>query len=91
MLLTFKLFDARKGNKYLLGLQDHDSDLVTLGGINEALVITMSGLVGNPARLLGIIRLGLQLGLQLGGDLQPRGWIWIGSITLLDVAGHLET
>jgi len=42
-----------------------------------------------PARLLGIIGLGLELNLQLGGDLQPGGWIRIRSITLLNVTGHL--
>jgi len=32
----------------------------------------MGGLVGNPARLLGIIGLRLELHLQLRGDNQPK-------------------
>ena len=42
----------------------------------------------DPARFLGLVGLGLELGLELVGDAQPWGWIWIGSSGLLDVAGH---
>jgi hypothetical protein len=51
----------------------------------------MGGLVGDPAGLLGVIGLGLKLDLQLRRDNQPRGWIWIGSIRLLDITGHVRS
>jgi len=51
----------------------------------------MGGLVGDPAGLLGVIGLGLKLDLQLRRDNQPGGWIWIGSIRLLDITGHLRS
>jgi hypothetical protein len=74
---------------YLLGLQDHNGDLVALGGIDQTLIVTVGGLVGDPAGLLGVIGLGLKLDLQLRRDNQPGGWIWIGSIRLLDITRHL--
>ena len=51
----------------------------------------MCNLVGDPARLLGVVGLRLELDLQLGRDNEPRGGIWIGSLTLLDVPRHLKT
>ena len=48
----------------------------------------MSGLVGHPAGLLWVVGLGLQLDLQLRGNRQPRGWIRVWALALLDVTGH---
>ena len=50
---------------YISGLQDLDGDLVALGGLDQPLVVAVSRLVRNPAGFLGVVRLGLQLGLQL--------------------------
>ncbi len=73
---------------YLIALQKFDSDFISIRWLNETFIIAMSSLVWNPARLLGIIRLWLQLDLQLRRDHQPRGWIRVGSLTLLDMARH---
>ena len=73
---------------YVLGLQDGDGHFVSIGGVNEALPVSTGCLVWNPARLLGIIRLGLQLDPQLGGNNQPWIGIWVRSIRLLDMARH---
>ncbi len=56
---------------YLLIFQDHDGDLLPIGGFNEAFIVAMGGLVGNPARLLGVIGLRLELQLKLRRDNQP--------------------
>ncbi len=70
-------------------MQDLDGDLVTIGAFDEALIVTSGLLVGDPARLLGIVGLGLELELKLGRDQQPRRRIGIGSVGLLHVAGHV--
>ncbi len=72
----------------LLVLQDGDGDLVSLGGVDETLQVSAGLLLRHPARLLGIVRLGLQLLLELRGDAQPRGRIRVGPVGLLDMAGH---
>ncbi len=77
-----------KINNHLLVLQDHYSDLVTLSGLNQTFIVTMSGFVWDPARLLWVIRLGLELHLQLRWDNQPWGWIWVRSFAFLDMSGH---
>ena len=56
MLLQFLSLHKRT---YISSLQDLDSDLVALGGFNEALIIAMGRLVRNPAGFLGVIWLGL--------------------------------
>ena len=46
---------------HLLGLQNGDGDLVPISGLDETLKVATFGLVGDPAGLLGIIGLGLEL------------------------------
>ena len=46
---------------YLFSFNDPDSDLVTVEGLNEALIVAVSGLVRDPAGLLGVVGLRLQL------------------------------
>jgi len=65
-------------------------DLVTFRGLNHTLVVAMSGLVRDPARFLRVVGLRLQLVLQLGGDDQPWGRVRVGTLALLDVAGHRD-
>ena len=77
-------------NTYIARFDDLDRDLVSLGRLNQTLIVTTSALVGNPARLLGIVRLGLELHLQLIRDDEPWGWIRIRSSRLLDVARHVD-
>ena len=74
---------------HLLRLQDGDGDLVPIGGIDETLKVSMGGLVRDPAGLLCVVRLGLQLLPQLVADNQPRGGIRVGTIALLEMAGHV--
>ena len=50
---------------YISSLQDLHSDLVTLGRLDEALIVAMSRLVRYPAGFLGVVRLGFELDLQL--------------------------
>merc|ERR1719422_2340231 len=69
---------------------DVDLGLATLNGVEGPLKISTSGLVRNPVGLLGIIRLGLVLHLELMLDLQPGGGVWIRSRGLLNMAGHFE-
>ena len=73
---------------YLFGLQEGDSDLVAISGIDETLPVSMSSLVRDPAGLLGIIRLSLELHLELRRDVEPLVRAGVGAITLLDVARH---
>ena len=75
---------------HLLGLKNGDGDLVTIGGLDETLKVAMSGLVRDPAGLLGIVGLGLELIPQLVADNQPRGRVRVGAVALLEMAGHLE-
>ena len=56
-----------------------DLDFATLGGLHQTLQVASISLVGDPDRLFGVIRLSLQLLLQLELDLQPGGWIRVGS------------
>ena len=56
---------AIRRNTYISSLQDLHSDLVTLGGLDEALIVAMSRLVWNPAGFLGVVRLCFELDLQL--------------------------
>ena len=73
---------------YLFGLQEGDSDLVAISGIDETLPVSMSSLVRDPAGLLGIIRLSLELNLELGRDVEPLVRAGIRALTLLDVSRH---
>merc|ERR1719438_671941 len=66
-----------------------DSDLVAVNGLLETRQVASVSLVGDPDRLLGVIRLGLQLDLQLITDNQPGAGVGIGSAGLLDMARHL--
>ena len=75
---------------HLLGLQNGDGDLVPISGLDETLKVAMGGLVGDPAGLLGVIRLGLELRPQLVADNQPWGGVWVLPVTLLEMAGHGE-
>ena len=50
----------------------------------------MGGLVGDPAGLLGVVGLGLELLLQFVANDQPLGGVWVGTIALLKMAGHDE-
>ena len=75
-------------NTYILGGKDGDRDLVSISGVNESLEVSTGALLRDPAGLLGVIRLGLELHLQLIGDDEPWGWIRIGPGGLLDMAGH---
>ena len=75
---------------YLIAFKELDGDLVSISGLNKALVVAMGGLVGDPAGLLWVVRLGLKLILQLGGDDKPWAWVGIRALTLLDVAGHVD-
>merc|ERR1711963_316083 len=56
-----------------------DLDFATLSGLHQTLQVASISLVGDPDRLLWVVRLGLQLLLELKLDLQPGGWIRIGS------------
>merc|ERR1719471_2697310 len=56
-----------------------DFNFATLGGLHQTLQVASISLVGDPDRLFGVIRLSLQLLLQLELDLQPGGWIRIRS------------
>merc|ERR1719367_2754841 len=69
---------------------DHDLGLAALNGVEGALKVATSGLVRDPVGLLGIIRLGLVLHLEVMLDLQPGRWVWIRSRGLLNMAGHFE-
>merc|ERR1711963_1127018 len=68
---------------------DVDNTLVALSGLKETLKVATISLVGDPDRFLGVIRLGLELHLEVMTDKQPWGWIWVRSTGLLDMAGHL--
>ena len=57
---------------YLFSFNDPDSDLVTVEGLNQTLIVAVSGLVRDPAGLLWVVGLRLQLFLQLRRDDQPR-------------------
>ena len=72
----------------LFGLQDGDGDLVSISGVNETLKVSMSSLVRDPAGLLGVIRLCLELQLELRRDIEPLVRTRVGAITLLDMARH---
>ena len=65
ILTSMNETSAIQRNTYISGLQDLHSDLVTLGGLDEALIVAMSRLVRNPAGFLGVVRLGFELDLQL--------------------------
>ena len=67
---------------YVSRLQNLDGDLVSISRFNETLEVAASGLLRDPARLFGVIGLGLELGLQLGSNDQPGLWVWIGSSAL---------
>merc|ERR1719341_1817037 len=69
---------------------DLDGALVSVLGLEGALEVAAISLVGDPVRLLGVIRLSLVLHLQLILDLEPWGWVRVGSGCLLNMAGHLE-
>ena len=56
---------AKCHHTYISGLEDLDGDLLALGGLDEPLIVAVSRLVRDPAGFLGVVRLGLQLGLQL--------------------------
>ncbi len=75
---------------YLLVFQDHDGDLFSFSGFDETFIVTVSGLVRDPAGLLRVVGLRLQLDLQLVGDDQPWGRVWVRSLDFLDVSGHVE-
>ena len=75
---------------HLLGLQNGDGDLVPISGLDETLKVAMGGLVGDPAGLLGVIGLGLELLPQIVADDQPRGWVWVLTLALLEMAGHCD-
>ena len=75
-------------NNYLLALEDGDGYLVSINGFDQTFIVAVGGLVGDPAGLLRIIGLRLQLDLQLGRDKQPWGRVWIGSVGFLDISGH---
>jgi hypothetical protein len=70
--------------------QDLDSDLFTIDRLNKTFIITSSGFVGDPDRLLGIIWFGFKLDLKIVTDNQPLIRAWIRSIGLFDVARHVE-
>ena len=53
---------------YVLGRQDGDGNLLPLRGLDEALEVSAGALVGDPAGLLGIVGLGLELLPQLEGN-----------------------
>ena len=75
---------------HLLLAVDIDGHLGAIHGLNETLEVASLVLagVGDPHRLLGVIRLGLQLGLEVEGHGQPGGGVRVGARGLLDVAGH---
>ena len=75
---------------HLLGLQDGNGDLVPISGLDETLKVPMGGLVGDPAGLLGVIGLGLELLPQIVADDQPRGGVRVGAVALLEMAGHCK-
>ena len=77
-------------HSHLLGLQDGNGDLVPISGLDETLKVAMGGLVGDPAGLLGVIGLGLELRPQLVADDQPLGGVWVLTLALLEMAGHGE-
>merc|ERR1719336_3181258 len=56
-----------------------DLDFATLSGLHQTLQVASISLVGDPDALLGVIRLSLELHLELMLDLQPGRWIRIGS------------
>merc|ERR1711963_30828 len=56
-----------------------DLDFATLSGLHQTLKVASISLVGDPDGLLGVIRLSLELLLELKLDLQPGGWIRVGS------------
>ena len=72
----------------LFGLQNGDGDLIPLSGVDETLKVSMSSFVRDPAGLLGIIRLCLELDLELWRDVEPLVRAGIRAITLLKVARH---
>ena len=64
----YRLFNGDKCTDiYLLGGQDGDGDLLSLSGFNKTLKISTGALLRDPARLLGIVGLGLELDLKLRG------------------------
>ena len=77
-------------HSHLLGLQDGNGDLVPISGLDETLKVPMGGLVGDPAGLLGIVGLGLELLPQVKADDQPRGGVWVLPLALLEMAGHCK-
>ena len=77
-------------HSHLLGLQDGNGDLVPISGLDETLKVAMGGLVGDPAGLLGVVGLGLELLLQVKADDQPRGGVRVFPLTLLEMAGHCK-
>merc|ERR1712045_101597 len=62
---------------------DLDGALVTVPGLEGALKVSTGGLVRDPVGLLGVVRLGLVLHLELVLDLQPWRGVWVGSSGLL--------
>ena len=75
---------------HLLGVQNGNGDLVPIGGLDETLKVAMGGLVRDPTGLLGVVGLGLELLLQFVADNQPLGGVRVGSLGLLNMAGHGE-
>ena len=76
------------------GLQlstDLDSHLTSRLGRGQTLQVSSSLQTGNPHGFLGIVRLGLVGLLHLVGDCQPGRGVWLGALTLLDVAWHPHT
>merc|ERR1719412_306673 len=67
---------------------DVDDTLAAILGLQETLKVTSISLVGDPDRLLGVIRLLLELDLELRGDQQPGAGVRIRTGGLLDMARH---
>ena len=70
-----------------LSLAGH-SDLLPLRGLDHSFIEAPSGFVRDPARLLGVVRLVLQLLLQLEGHEEPFGGVGIRTRGFLDVTRH---
>jgi len=65
-----------------------DGDLGTILGLQKTLEVTAISLVRDPHRLLGVIRLGLVLHLDLVRDQKPWGGVGVGTGGLLDMSRH---
>merc|ERR1719412_759281 len=76
--------------EHLLFSANLDLGLAAVNRQEFALIVATSGLVRAPVGLLGVVRLGLVLHLEVMLDLQPGGGVRVGPGGLLDMAGHGE-